>query len=68
MKSKTAIRRLDLGLEASPVEQLAFERGKETLAHGVVEAIADRAHRGSHPGLRAALAEGERGVLPPWLE
>jgi hypothetical protein len=55
--------RLDLGLEASPVEQFAFERGKGTLAHGVVEAIADSAHRRPHPSLRTALAEGERGVL-----
>ena len=33
--------RLDLGFEAGAVEQFAFERGEETLAHGVVEAIAD---------------------------
>src|SRR5271156_2365470 len=55
--------RLDLGLEAAPVEQLAFERGEEALAHGVVKTVAHRAHRGSHPGLRATFTEGERGVL-----
>ena len=54
---------LALGFEAAAVEQFAFERGEETLAHRVVEAIADRAHRGSHAGLAAALAEGERSVL-----
>src|SRR5713101_8642978 len=55
--------RFDLGFEAAAVEQFAFERGKEALAHRVIEAIADRAHRGSHAGLAAALAEGDRSVL-----
>src|ERR1700736_3095298 len=55
--------RFYLGFEAAAVEQFAFERGKEALAHRVIEAIADRAHRGSHAGLAAALAEGERSVL-----
>jgi hypothetical protein len=30
----------DLGFETAPVKQLALERGKETFAHGVIEAIA----------------------------
>src|SRR6266851_1718693 len=55
--------RFYLGFEAAAVEQFAFERGEETLAHRVVEAIADRAHRGSHARLAATLAEGERSVL-----
>ena len=55
--------RFYLGFEAAAVEQFTFERGEETLAHGVIETIADRAHRGLHAGLAAALAEGERGVL-----
>src|ERR1700681_1692104 len=55
--------RFYLGFEAAAVEQLTFERGEETLAHRVIEAIADRAHRGPHAGLAAALAEGERSVL-----
>src|ERR1700694_1909938 len=54
---------LALGFEAAAVEQFTFERGKETLAHRVIEAIADRAHRGPHARLAAALAEGERSVL-----
>src|SRR5260370_36685395 len=54
---------LALGFEAAAVEQFAFERGEETLAHCVIEAIADGAHRGPHAGLAAALAEGERSVL-----
>src|ERR1700726_5054892 len=55
--------RFYLGFEAAAVEQFPFERGEETLAHRVIEAIADRAHRGPHAGLAAALAEGERSVL-----
>ena len=54
---------LGLGLEAATVEQFTFEGGKETLAHGVIEAIADRAHRGAHAGVAATLAEGERSIL-----
>src|SRR5713101_8277747 len=54
---------LALGFKATAVEQFTFERGEETLAHRVIETIADRAHRGSHAGLAAALAEGERSVL-----
>src|SRR5229473_849233 len=55
--------RFYLGFEAAAVEQFTFERGEETLAHRVIEAIADRAHRGPHAGLAATLAEGERSVL-----
>src|SRR6202162_1393879 len=55
--------RFDLSFEAAAVEQFTFERGEETLAHRVIEAIADRAHRGPHAGLAAALAEGARNVL-----
>src|ERR1700675_1128065 len=55
--------RLDLGFEATAVEQFTFERGKEAFAHRVIEAIADRTHRGPHAGLAAALAEGDRSVL-----
>jgi hypothetical protein len=54
---------LDLGFETATVEQFAFERGKETFADRVIEAIADRAHRRPYLGLAAALAEGERSVL-----
>jgi hypothetical protein len=45
--------RFDLTFEAAAVEQFAYERGEETFAHGAVEAIADRAHRGPHAGLGA---------------
>src|SRR6266852_3884184 len=55
--------RFYLGFEAAAVEQFAFERGKEALAHRVIEAIADGAHRRSHAGLAAALAEGDGSVL-----
>src|SRR5579863_4729609 len=52
-----------LGFETAAVEQLAFERGEKALAHRVVEAIADRAHRGSYARLLTALAEGQGGIL-----
>jgi hypothetical protein len=39
---------LGLGFEAAAGEQLALERGEEALAHRVVEAVADRTHRGPH--------------------
>ena len=45
------------------VEQLAFERRKEALAHGVVEAVADRAHRRTNADLLAAQAERNRRTL-----
>ena len=35
---------LSLGAERPALEQFAFERGEETLAHGVVVGIADRPH------------------------
>ena len=52
-----------LGFELSPVEQFAFERGEEALAHGVVVAIADRAHRRAHAHFLAPEAEGHGCVL-----
>src|SRR5712671_5799425 len=55
--------RFYLGFEAAAVEQFTFERGEETLAHRVIEAIADRAHRRPQAGLLATFAEGQRGVL-----
>jgi len=33
--------RLGLRLEPTPVEELAFERGEEALAHGVVIGVSD---------------------------
>src|SRR5271170_3463933 len=53
----------DLGFEVMVVEQFAFESGKETLAHGVVEAIAHRTHRRPHTCRRTALAKGQRSIL-----
>ena len=55
--------RLSLCLESAPFEQLAFEGGEETLAHGVVVGVADRAHRGAHAGITAAATEFDRGIL-----
>ena len=45
------------------VEQFAFEGREETLGHGVVESIPDRAHRRHHAPSSAALPEGEGGIL-----
>jgi hypothetical protein len=50
---------LDLGLEPVAVDQLAFERGEETLPHGIVETIIHRAHRRPHCDLAVTFAEGE---------
>ncbi len=55
--------RLGLGLEAAAVQKLAFERREEAFAHGVIEAVADRAHGGSHAGLLAARSESNGCVL-----
>src|SRR5262245_65375180 len=55
--------RLGLGLEPTPVEKLALQRGEEALAYGIVVGVSDRAHRGTHAGFAAALAKGDRGVL-----
>jgi hypothetical protein len=54
--------RRDLALEAAAVEQLAFQRRKETLAPRVIETVATRPNRGAHAGVAATLAEGERSV------
>jgi type IV secretory pathway TrbF-like protein len=45
------------------VERPACQRGEETLAHGVVEAVAHGSHQRPHPGRLAAFAERERGIL-----
>ena len=55
--------RVGLGFETAAVEQFAFEGGEKALAHRVVEAVADRTHRGPHAGLVAAFAEGDGSVL-----
>ena len=49
--------------ERETVKELAFEGGKEALAHGVVVAIPHGTHGGAHPGLFATFSEGHRGVL-----
>src|ERR1700683_4657066 len=55
--------RLAVGSEATPIDQLAFEGGEETLAHRIVVGVADRACRWTNVGLLAAIAESDRGVL-----
>ena len=55
--------RFGLCLEPTSIEQLAFEGCEETLAHGVVIRIADRAHRGPYACIVTAAAELDRGIL-----
>jgi hypothetical protein len=55
--------RLTLCLESAAIEQLAFEGCEETLAHGVVIRVTDRAHRGAHACIAAAATELDRGIL-----
>ena len=55
--------RLGLGLKATAVQQLAFQRGEEAFAHGVIETVADRTHGGSYASLLAARSESNGCVL-----
>src|SRR5271170_1746711 len=55
--------RLALRSEATPIDQLAFEGGEETLAHCIVVGVADRACRWTNAGFLAASAESDRRVL-----
>ena len=50
---------LGLGLELAPVEQFAFERREEALAHGVVISIANRSHGWSYTGFLVSQAEDD---------
>jgi hypothetical protein len=45
------------------IEKLAFERGKEAFAHGIVVGVSYRAHRGTHAGVTAVATKLDRGVL-----
>src|ERR1700683_5694221 len=55
--------RLAVRSEATPINQLAFEGGEETLAHRIVVGVADRACRWTNAGFLAAIAESDRRVL-----
>src|ERR1700693_1969611 len=55
--------RFGLRLEPAACKQLAFERGEEALAHGVVVGVSDRTHRRANACIAAAFAELDRGVL-----
>ena len=55
--------RLIVVTETSSIEQLAFQRGEEALAHRVVIAITARAHRRSDSGMATPYPELDRGVL-----
>ena len=51
-------------LEMISIQHLTFESREDALGHRVVEAVPDTTHRGPYAELRAAGAEGNRGVLP----
>ena len=53
-KSEDGHARLGLRAESAPCQQLAFQRGEEALAHRVIVAIGDRAHRGADAAWYAA--------------
>src|SRR5512134_662962 len=55
--------RLGLRRKAPAIEQLAFERREEALAHRVVVGIAHRAHRRAHLRFLATKPKLDRGVL-----
>ena len=58
----------DLGFEAAAVKQLALEGGKETLAHGVVETVADRDIEGRTPAWSQRLPKANEVYWLPWSE
>ncbi len=55
--------RLGMGAEGAAIDEFAFKRRKEALAHRIIVAITHRAHGGSDTGLLTALSEGDRAVL-----
>jgi hypothetical protein len=55
--------RFGLGREAPAIQELALRHREETLAQGVVEAIADSSHRRPNAGLLAAKPESDLGAL-----
>src|SRR5207253_5699958 len=55
--------RLRVGAPAGPVDQLALQRGEEALGQGVVERVADRAHRRGDARPSAPLPEGQTRIL-----
>ena len=63
MNSKTAIRGFGLGPEPAPVQELTLQGGEETLAQGIIEAIADGSGGRPYTGLLASFSEGQRRIL-----
>jgi len=59
--------RLCFGAKPETLKQLALQRREEALAHRVVIAIPDRAHRRPHPSGFAARSKSHRGVLRPLI-
>src|SRR5206468_1982086 len=57
------IARLGLRLEPAASQQLAFQRGKETLGHRIVIGIAHASHRRPHTRFTAAVAKLNGRVL-----
>ena len=51
--------------EAVVVEQLAFQGSVEALAHRIIVAVSNRAHRRANVRFPAARAERDRRILRP---
>jgi hypothetical protein len=54
------------GLPAAAVEEFELEGPEERFGHGIVQGVADGAHRSEQPRRPEPLAERPRGVLLPW--
>jgi hypothetical protein len=65
---KDRVGQLDTGSPASPVEQLDLQPRPERLHHGVVVAVADRAHRGTSPASLTRWVNPQEANCPPWSE
>ena len=62
-KGKYCLASLNRRMEDFPVQQFTLQCGKETLAHCVIETVADRTHGGTYASFSAALPKSQRGVL-----
>ena len=52
-----------LGFPLAPSDELALQRGKEALGHGVVIRVTDRTHGWAHVHLLAPITKRNAGVL-----
>lgn len=60
---KRSLACLCLVVKDTAIEQFAFQGGEEALTEGIIETIADRAHRRADTSVPTSLAKGQGGVL-----